>query len=152
MLGLEIAQLAQEAHALEVFVFGDGGEVGSAGGRAGGGAPDAAEVGVAEFGFAARGGGVVVGGDLGGAVDVAVVVVAGRVDLVVDFVGFEGGAKGRGDGSWEAIAFVAVVEDVEEGEGGGFGERWGGVRVDEVPGGGYVGVGDGEGGVEGLEG
>jgi hypothetical protein len=47
---------------------------------------------------------------------------------------------------------VAVVEDVEEGEGCVFGDGGGGGWVDEVPGGADVCVGDGEGVVEVLEG
>ena len=70
------------------------------------------------------------------------------VDLVVDLVAFEGGAEGWRDGAGYAEAFVAVIEDVEEGEGGVFGDGRGREGVDEVPGGADVGVGDVEGGVE----
>jgi len=38
--------------------------------------------------------------------------------LVVDFVRLEGCAEGGGNGTGDPEAFVAVVEDVEEGEGG----------------------------------
>lgn len=72
--------------------------------------------------------------------------------MIVDFVGFEGGAEGRGDSARDAVALVSVVEDVEEGEGGVFGDCGGGRGVDEIPGGADVGVGYGEGVVEGLEG
>lgn len=47
---------------------------------------------------------------------------------------------------------MAVVEDVEEGEGGVLADGGVGVGVDEVPGGADVRVGDVEAGVEGLEG
>lgn len=56
------------------------------------------------------------------------------VDLVVDLVAFEAGAEGGGYRAWDPEAFVPVVEDVEEGEGGVFGDCGGGGRVDEVPG------------------
>jgi hypothetical protein len=72
------------------------------------------------------------------------------VDLVVDLVAFEGGAEGCGDCAWDTEALVAVVEDVEEGEGGVFVDGLGGGGVDEVPCGADVGVWDIEGLVEGL--
>lgn len=102
-----------------------------------------AQVGIAKFGLAAGscllvavcapalGGGIV-------------------VDLVVDLVAFEGGAQRGGDGAWDAEALVAVVEDVEEGEGGIFVDGLGGGGVDEVPCGADVGVWDIEGFVEWL--
>lgn len=65
--------------------------------------------------------------------------------MVVDLIAFEGGAQGRGDAAGDTEAFVAVVEDVEEGEGGVFVDSGRSRRVDEVPSGTDVGVGDVEG-------
>ena len=76
---------------------------------------------------------------------------ADAVDLVVDLALFERGAEGRRDGARYPEAFVAVVEDVEESEGGVFSDAFAGVGVDEVPGAANVGVGDVEAGVEGFE-
>jgi hypothetical protein len=70
------------------------------------------------------------------------------IDLVVDLVAFEGGAEGCGDCAGYAEALVAVVEDVEEGEGGVFIDSLGCGGVDEVPCGANVGVWDIEGLVE----
>ena len=74
------------------------------------------------------------------------------VDFEADLVALEGRTETGWDGARDAVPFVAVVEDVQEGEAGVFGDGGGGGRVDEVPGGVDVCVWDGEGGVEGGEG
>jgi len=56
------------------------------------------------------------------------------VDLIIDLIAFEASAEGGGDCTWDAVAFVAVVENVEEGEAGVFGNCGGGGGVDQVPG------------------
>ncbi len=74
------------------------------------------------------------------------------IDLVVDLIALETGAQGGRDGARDAVAFVPVVEDVQEGEGGVVRDGGRGRGVDQVPGGADVGVGDVEGGVEWFEG
>ncbi len=75
------------------------------------------------------------------------------VEAVVDVgAAVERGAQGGRDGGGEAVAGVAVVEQVQEGEGGVVGDGRGGGGVDQGPGGAEVGGGDVEGGVEGVEG
>lgn len=64
------------------------------------------------------------------------------VDLVVDLVALEAGAKRGRDRARDAKALVTVVEDVEEGEAGVLVDGLVGRGVDEVPGGPDVRVGD----------
>jgi len=109
--------LCFQTHFLPVAVFVAGAaEVGARGRVAGFPADaEAGEVGVAEFGFAAGGRfSVVFAGcpSLCGGLD--------AVEGVVDFVFFEARAEAGGDGTRDSVAFVALVEDVEEGEGGVF--------------------------------
>ena len=54
----------------------------------------------------------------------------------------EGGAEGWRDRAWKTDARVPLGEEVEEGEGGRFGDCGGGGGVDERPGGGDGGEGD----------
>jgi hypothetical protein len=72
------------------------------------------------------------------------------VDLVVYLVRLEGRAEGGGDCAGDPEAFVAVVEDVEECEGRVVRDGGAGGGVYQVPCGADVGVGDGEGLVEGC--
>ncbi|KAI4185334.1 MAG: hypothetical protein LQ346_005931, partial [Caloplaca aetnensis] len=107
-----------------------------------------AEVGVPELGLPPRGGVVVAGG--AGAPPLSRR--AHAVDLVVDLALLECGAQRRGYGARDAVPFVPVVEDVQEGEGGVLADGGVGVGVHEVPGGADVRVRDVQAGVEGLEG
>lgn len=103
-----------------------------------------AQVGVAKLGLAA-------GSRLGIAFGAPALSRAGVVvDLVVDLVILKGGPQGSGDGARDAEALVAVVEDVQESQRGVFINGRARRRVNEVPGGADVGVGDVEGFVEGL--
>jgi len=55
------------------------------------------------------------------------------VYLVIDLVVLERGSKRCGDGSWNPISLMSVVEDVQEGEGGIFVDCGCDRGVDEVP-------------------
>ena len=77
---------------------------------------------------------------------------AHAIDLIVYFPLFERGAEGWWDGAGNAEAFVTVIENMEESEGGVFSDDFVGVGVDEVPGAADVGVWDVEAGVEGFKG
>ena len=56
------------------------------------------------------------------------------VDLIIDLIAFEASAEGSGDRAWDAIAFVAVVENMEESKAGVFRNCGRGRGVDQVPG------------------
>lgn len=74
------------------------------------------------------------------------------VNLVVDLVALERGAQRGGNCARDSESLVSVVEDVQERQRGVFVNGLTGGRVDQVPCGADVGVGDVEGFIEGMEG
>lgn len=146
-LVLQVGELPLQPRFLPVARLVHGGEIGAARTGAIFGHAEPAEVGVPELGLPASGGVVV-------AVGARAPSLSGRahaVDLVVDHALLEGCAQGRRHGARDAVSFVPVVEDVQEGKGGVLADGLVGVGVHEVPGGADVRVRHVQTGVEGLE-